>query len=190
MTRKDGLDMSNERFSPDAAVDPYEEAALILSAAKQMFEDHSLAITGNKWDFTAAGEGVRTIWIIKAMRGSAAGPHTKQPFTQCEKCWQPATCKKYGCREPAAAELRIITTNFKDVSCAQKDDCAWPECECPRKATSGSAAMREALTYDERVEMLRLADDIAGGEISEFDQAQSEILTTALRLAADARVSS
>jgi hypothetical protein len=41
--------------------------------------------------------------IGSPMRASAAGPRTEQPFTQCEKCWQPATCKKYGCREPAAA---------------------------------------------------------------------------------------
>ena len=25
---------------------------------------------------------------------------TRQAFTQCDQCWQPATCKKYGCREP------------------------------------------------------------------------------------------
>lgn len=48
-----------------------------------------------------------------------------------------------------------------------------------------SSPETEALTYDEKIEMLRMADDIAGGEISEFDQTQSEVLIRALRLAAD-----
>lgn len=39
-----------------------------------------------------------TLAMIDALRQS------QQEFTQCEKCWQPATCEKYGCREaPGAA---------------------------------------------------------------------------------------
>lgn len=41
------------------------------------------------------------------------------------------------------------------------------------------------LTYDEKVEMLRLADDIAGAEILELDTMQSQIITRALRIAGD-----
>lgn len=36
-------------------------------------------------------------------------------------------------------------------------------------------------TYDERVEMLRLADDIEGGEVWDLDQPQSDIIVRALR---------
>jgi hypothetical protein len=41
---------------------------------------------------------------------------------------------------------RLIDSGYYDITPEQeqeKDDCAWPECECPRKAPSGSAAMRE-----------------------------------------------
>jgi hypothetical protein len=45
--------------------------------------------------------------------------------------------------------------------------------------------MSAVLTRDEQVEMLRLADDICAGEISEFDQVKCDILVRALRLAAE-----
>lgn len=47
-----------------------------------------------------------------------------------------------------------------------------------------SADTCQPLTYDERVEMLRLADDIAGGEIADLDTPQLRIVIRALRMAA------
>lgn len=45
--------------------------------------------------------------------------------------------------------------------------------------------MRPAdLTYDQKIEMLRLADDLAGGEVSDLDTAKASIVISALRMAA------
>lgn len=52
-------------------------------------------------------------------------------------------------------------------------------------AISAPATNDEALTYDEKVEMLRLADDIAGAEIADLDTAKCQIVTRALRIAGD-----
>lgn len=41
------------------------------------------------------------------------------------------------------------------------------------------------MTYDERIEMLRLADDLASGETNELDTHEMSIVISALRLAAD-----
>jgi hypothetical protein len=44
---------------------------------------------------------------VTAKNALAATAHRAggEDFTQCEKCWQPATCKKYGCREPVSVAL-------------------------------------------------------------------------------------
>lgn len=42
-----------------------------------------------------------------------------------------------------------------------------------------------ALSYDERVEMLRLADDIQAAEISDLDTHQTAIIVRALRATAE-----
>jgi hypothetical protein len=49
----------------------------------------------------------------------------------------------------------------------------------------GAEGTGDVLTYDEKVEMLRLADDIAGAEIADFDTAQSQVITRALRVAGE-----
>jgi hypothetical protein len=52
-------------------IDPYKDAMEITKQAKKMFEDHSLAITGNKWVWEHVGDEIRTIWIITAVRSNA-----------------------------------------------------------------------------------------------------------------------
>lgn len=51
----------------------------------------------------------------------------------------------------------------------------------PQAPASGEA---EPLTYDERVEMLRLADDLVGAEVTELDTAKLSVVVKALRMSA------
>ena len=36
--------------------------------------------------------------LLEIANGPASQTDRMQTFTQCQQCWQPATCKKYGCR--------------------------------------------------------------------------------------------
>lgn len=48
--------------------DHYAEADMVLAVAEKMFKANSKSVTGHEWDFKEAGEQVRAIWIIKAVR--------------------------------------------------------------------------------------------------------------------------
>lgn len=67
--------------------------------------------------------------------------------------------------------------------------CVW--CNLSGHATSAACYQayeakkaKVKLSYDAKVEMLRLADDIEGAEICDLDTAQIQIVTRALRIAA------
>lgn len=84
--------------------------------------------------------------------------------------------------EPSLRQILLGYYNMAQVS----PEWAREHCDKYIAALSSASAPAGAdgLTYDERIEMLRLADDIEGAEIGDLDQSQSQIVTRALRLAA------
>jgi hypothetical protein len=81
---------------------PLHVSASTIPADTQAMREALEKIIAVPTGYHAAAQMESIARAALAATGHRAGG---EDFTQCEKCWQPATCKKYGCREPVSVAL-------------------------------------------------------------------------------------
>lgn len=125
--------MTND-ISSSSDTGPYEEAAKVLTSAASMFGNHTQAITGNRWDFEAAGAEVRTIWIIKAVKERIAHATELPEIPDDDSDFTPALARKIVAKYQAIIGMRNSEIDDLKLGPAQ------------RPAQSPSGGVAEALT--------------------------------------------